>query len=159
MVRPQRGYADTETGEVFDLIAVPRERAAGGFVMAQQAALERLTTAANCLKLGDYQVLMALFARLDWDNFLHLDLSDLAKKLGRDRAGLSRAVARLVAEGVLIRGPKVGRSHTYRLDPNLGWKGTPRGRAALSAQLAERGWGGLVEADPTTEADEALPGL
>lgn len=127
--------------------------------MAMQAGLQRLAAPDSGLRMGDYQVLMALMARLDWENFIHIDLSELAENLGRDRSGVSHCVSRLAKLGVLIRGPRVGRSYTYRLDPNLGWKGTPRGRAALSAQLAERGWGGLVATDPTTEADEPLPGL
>jgi len=106
--------------------------------MAMQQPLARLARAR--MPAGDYQVLFALLGRLDWDNYIHLDLTELASELNRHRTGVSRAVSRLVAAGVLHRGPRVGQNHTYRLDPNLGWKGRPAGRRQLQAELDRRGW-------------------
>ncbi len=37
---------------------------------------------------------------------------------------VSRAVRALLDVGVIFEGPKVGRSKTYRLNEQFGWKGT-----------------------------------
>ena len=44
---------------------------------------------------------------------------------------INRSVKKLVSINVLIEGFKIGRSGTYRLNPNFGWKGS-----AKSHQLA-----------------------
>ena len=136
---PHPGYADMRTGIVYDLVAVPRERHSGGrFAMVMQDALARV--AREDWPDIDYRVLVMLFSRLDWENYLHLDLTELAKEMNRGRVTVSRSISRLVAAGVLHRGPRVGRSWTYRLDPNLGWKGKPDSRRRVQAELDKRGW-------------------
>src|SRR3954454_9143714 len=46
----------------------------------------------------------------------------------------SRAIKKLEELGVIIRGEKIGRISTWRLNPNAGWKGKVKGlRPALEA--------------------------
>ena len=147
--KPQHGgYVDAQTGELFDLVAVPRDdrraQTSGGWFMAMQDALSR--AAEMEWPEGDYKVLVALLGRLDWDNFIHLNVSDLADNLHRSRESVSRSISRLVNAGALHRGPRVGRAYTYRLDPRLGWKGTPKGRSAALAEAERRGMA-LVRGD------------
>lgn len=159
---PGRQYADIETGEVVDFVAVPRrEKVSGGdpWLMVIQNAAERI--ADEAWPAGDYQVMWKLVGRLDWENFLLLDMSSLAKDMGRTRESVSRAVARLVDRHVLLKGPRIGRSASYRLDPSFGWKGTPKGRSALQGEISRRGWqvvdgGGDSSGQPDAET---LPGL
>ena len=70
-----------------------------------------------------WRVLAALLSRLGWENWLHVSQASLAKELNLDRGNLSREMTLLVKKGVIIKGPKVGRSHSYKLNSNYGFKG------------------------------------
>jgi hypothetical protein len=144
MHRPEareRTYIDSRTGEMFDLVAVPRssQHIGGAFVMLTQIAVLDVAKRTD-LTDGDLRVLLALLGRLNWENWLMLDLTELSSEIGRERANTSRAIRRLVDAGVLHRGPKAGRSWTYRLDPELGWKGHPSARPKAIAEARAR-WG------------------
>jgi len=93
-----------------------------GWVAMAQNPLAELAQA----KIGDQamRVFLMLVATLDFENFLSVSQVELAKKLDMDKAALSRAMAKLVTEGVFIKGPKVGTRQTYRLNPSYGWKGS-----------------------------------
>ncbi len=85
-----------------------------------------------------HRVLYELLARLDFDNFIHVSQTDVANTLGLHRSHVSSAIRQLIDAGILIRGPRVGVSWTYRLDPNLGWKGRASQRAQAQRDLARR---------------------
>lgn len=148
---------DAETAEHLTYAVVPVRTRREEFVMVTQGALARITK--QGWPDGDYVVLMALMSRLDWENFIHVDVSQLATEMGRDRTGVSRSISRLIAAGALHRGPRVGRSYCYRLDPNLGYKGSPEGQANLRAKIA-RQWG-VQSTEPDAQIDGQLemPGL
>ena len=135
-------YADTETGQVYDLVAVPRSESKhwnrGGFFMGMLAAFDDIAN--QQWPDGDYRVFIKLMGRLDFENYLHLDVSELAREMGRSRETVSRAIARLIDRGILHRGPRVGRSFTYRLDPNTAWRGKPDSRDRIERQIAKRNW-------------------
>ncbi|EAV6897715.1 hypothetical protein FA598_25430, partial [Salmonella enterica] len=40
------------------------------------------------------------------------------------KSAVSRAIRHLLEFGIILEGPKIGRSKTYRLNPQFGWKGT-----------------------------------
>ncbi|EBJ1927858.1 hypothetical protein DP473_24880, partial [Salmonella enterica] len=40
------------------------------------------------------------------------------------KTNVSRSIKGLINLGVIIEGPKIGRSKSYRLNPQFGWKGT-----------------------------------
>ena len=46
--------------------------------------------------------------------------------LGIQKANVSRAIKALIENEIILEGPKIGRSKTYRLNPSYGWKGTVR---------------------------------
>lgn len=145
MRRPEareRTYIDSQTGEMFDLVAVPRSTSnhiGGAFVMLTQAAVLDVAKRTD-LTDGDLRLLLALLGRLNWENWLMLDITELATEIGRGRDKTSKGIKRLVDAGVLHRGPKAGRSWTYRLDPELGWKGHPAARPKAIAEARAR-WG------------------
>lgn len=121
------------------LVSVPRRRHLGGFFMADQSGFRRL--AMLDLPASTVRVLHYLLSVLDFENFIHVSQADVARELDVDRAVVSRAVKQLREEGVLVRGPKVSHSWTYRVDPNLGWKGRAARREEARRQLLEgRGW-------------------
>ncbi len=89
-----------------------------------QGAME--TLAASDLRGDDFRVLLLLMARLDFENLISLEQTAVAAKLGMDKSNVNRSIKRLITLGVLLEGPKIGRSRTYRLNPNFGWKGSTK---------------------------------
>jgi hypothetical protein len=138
----KRFYVDSETGEAYDLVAVPRSQSKswnrGGFFMGMLAAFDDIANAD--WPDGDYKIFIKLLGRLDFENYLHLDVKELADEMGRSRETVSRAVSRFVERGILHRGPRVGRSYTYRLDPSTAWRGKSEARDRLEREIRERNW-------------------
>lgn len=69
------------------------------------------------------RVFLYLNARLDFENIIQVPQVEIANELGLQRQNVNRAVSRLEELGIILRGPKVGRSSSWRLNPNAGWKG------------------------------------
>lgn len=83
--------------------------------------------------LQEMKVFAELFSRLDYENFIQLAQIDIASATGMAKPNVSRSMKKLVEVGAIIPGPKVGRSQTYRLSPDIGWRGGKKQlRAALS---------------------------
>ncbi|MFN9507334.1 MAG: hypothetical protein ACK57J_22725, partial [Rubrivivax sp.] len=52
---------------------------------------------------------------------------------------VNRAIKRLVELSVLLEGPRIGVSRSYRLNPEFGWKGSAKGHVqALDTLRTER---------------------
>ena len=98
-----------------------------------------LALANSGLGLEARRVLDILLARLDFENWVRLPQAEIAKILNMKPANVSRSMRDLEKVGVILRGPKVGRSITYRINPNFGWKGSAKNHnAALNEDLKER---------------------
>lgn len=81
------------------------------------------------------RVLLKLCAKLDFENWVNVSQADLARQMGLKPGNFSRAITKLLAEGILLKGPSVGNRKTYRLDPAYGWKGSAKThRAELNAK-------------------------
>lgn len=108
----------------------------GGFVAVirpkQKSAFQRhftmnqdaLRILAKELTGEQFKVLMLMLADLDYENFIQIAQADIAETLEMQKTHVSRAVRALLEVGVIFEGPKVGRSKTYRLNEQFGWKGT-----------------------------------
>ena len=121
----------------------------GWLAMAQGALME---LAQSDLGQQDWRVLAGVLAKLDYENFLLLSVADLAKEIGMQRPHVSTSITKLEAMGVLIRGPKAGRSSTFRLNPSFGWKGSAANhQKALKERMKASNISGIVPArDPNT---------
>jgi DNA-binding transcriptional ArsR family regulator len=116
---------DLDTGEILDdlLVASPKKhRLEGHFLMATQDGLIRLAKETD-LTGEDLRVLLIYLGNLDFENFLQISQSYIATDLGMKKENVSRATKKLVDKGILIKGLKVGRHQTYRLNAFYGWKG------------------------------------
>ena len=71
-----------------------------------------------------FKVLMMMLSDLDYENFIQIAQADIADALNMQKTHVSRSVRALLDIGVILEGPKVGRSKTYRLNEQFGWKGT-----------------------------------
>nr|CRY97635.1 hypothetical protein [uncultured prokaryote] len=129
---------DVETGEIITGVYVGlylNKRQNGfqkqGWLAMGQSALLKIAQA----PLGDEarRVFFALAGSIDYENWIRVPQNELAELLGMKKGNFSRAISRLEHEGILLRGPKVGRSSTFRLNPELGWKGSAKNhREALN---------------------------
>lgn len=92
-------------------------------------SLERLREIDSDPRLsdGDLRVLLSLMAKIESNNILALDISWLAERMGRDRAGISRAVKRLTEVGAISRRRGHAGGIIYELDPELAVPACPEG--------------------------------
>ncbi|EHB9444854.1 helix-turn-helix domain-containing protein [Salmonella enterica] len=116
---------DLETGEeVGQFVAVIRPKQKSAFERHFSMNQAALATIAKELNLDQFRVLMMLLAELDYENFIQVAQMDIAEKIGMQKTNVSRAIKALINIGIIFEGPKIGRSRSYRLNPNFGWKGT-----------------------------------
>jgi hypothetical protein len=66
------------------------------------------------------RVFLYLTGCLDFESYLPAPQAEIAEALGRRKEHITRSMAKLKAKGVVIAGPKVGRSAVWRLNPNYG---------------------------------------
>jgi len=138
------GQVDMSTGEIMEgatlAVFYPKRKNGftNGWVAMAQEPMMKLAQAG--LGKEAMQVLFAALAKLDFENWLSLSHADLGKELGIKRPNVSRAIARLMEEGVLLAGPKLHGRGTYTLNPRYGWKGSAKGhQEALQARMKARG--------------------
>ena len=120
---------DAETGELieegFVAYVAPRRQNGFGkrwFAMAHDAA----AVLKQVKNLEDFRVLMALLEQLDYENLITTNQAEIARELDMQRQNVQRSIKRLMALGVLLEGPKIGISRSYRLNPEFGWRGAAR---------------------------------
>ncbi|EOQ00793.1 helix-turn-helix domain-containing protein [Bacillus cereus] len=113
-----------ETGEIQQYLLTPAKKRKvykGDWVMMFQ---EGLTHVAKLnLKGETLRVYMILLAKLDYENWLRVRQQDIADELNIKKQAVSRAIKELFEHGILVKGPKVGASNTYRLDPSFAFRG------------------------------------
>ena len=121
------GQVDLDTGEVIEegfiaYVAPKRQNAFGSWMAMAQNMMEEV--ALSGLTGNDYNVLMLMLSRLDYENLLVINQAELAAKLGITRSNFSRSLRRLIDEAIILKGPRIGVSRSFRLNPTFGWKGT-----------------------------------
>ena len=119
------GYIDELTGKEYGFPVIfgrKRNPYGNGWIMNSQEALDMIAEDKD-LKGNTYRVLFKVCARVDFENWVHLPLKELADELDIDQATISKNIKLLVKKGILIKSEKIGRSYAYRLNPDFGWKG------------------------------------
>ncbi len=126
MKRRKIASVDQDTGEVLDGVlvycGVKQNPYSKGWVMNSQEALELLATDKE-LTGENYRVLLPLLSRLDFENWIQITQSEIVERLDMKKQNVSRAMLLLREKGIILRGPKIGRSYAFRLNPYYGWKG------------------------------------
>ena len=120
------GTIDLDTGEVLTE-GIPiwigrKPRINNGWFMAFQDAFEILSKDRELTGEAN-RVLLYLFSRLDFDNFIQVQQSDIAQALDLKKQNVNRCIRILSKKEIILKGPKIGRSSSFRLNPNFGWKG------------------------------------
>lgn len=143
-------FASVNTGEAVRFVAMTEaellaysstrhRRYQEPFFMGMLAGFANIASSTS-LTDGDKVVLMRLLSLLDYDNDLHLEIKSVAADLHRSRESVSRSIKRLTEEGVLHRGPKIGRGYTYRLEPGIAFRGNNDSRGRVEREIRERKW-------------------
>ena len=120
-----KGYVDKYTGEEYGLpVIVGRKKNpyGKGWVMNSQEALE-IVAKDKDIKGETYRVLFFICARLDFENWVHISINEVAKELEMHRQNVSKAIKLLEKKEIILKGPKIARSYTFMLNPDFGWKG------------------------------------
>jgi biotin operon repressor len=125
---------DQNTGELLEgVVALVSSRKRNGFgkewfAMAMSAAMD---FARADLSAADYRVLLAMLAKLDFENHLAINQADLARELDLHRVTVCRSISTLLKLGIIL---ETGKSpNGYRLNPSMAWRGSGRNhREALS---------------------------
>ena len=133
---------DVDTGEMLDytFVAIAKKQPCAfgqRWVQVSQDAMQML---AEIKSLEQMRVLMMLMSKVDFENWISVDQTEIASKIGMRKQHVNRAIKALIERQVLLKGPRVGHNGTYRLNPSFGWKGRAKGhREALRARMEEKG--------------------
>ena len=117
---------DKDTGKIIDgvpvLCGVKRNPYSTGWIMNSQEALEIIAKDKE-ITGGIHRVLWFIVARLDFENWIQISQQEISEELGIKKQHVSSAIKLLQRKEIILRGPKVGRSYAFRLNPYFGWKG------------------------------------
>lgn len=120
-----KGYVDKYTGEKYGFpVIVGRKRNpyGKGWVMNSQEAMVALAKDKD-IKGETHRVLWFIGGILDFENWVQLSITEIAQELDLKQPAVSRAIKVLEEKEIILRGPKVGRSYAFMLNPEFGWKG------------------------------------
>ena len=98
-----------------------------GVSMVEQAVMEKPLTQT------EYRVRDYLMGTIGIGNCVYVNQSEVARALRVERAKVCHAIRRLVELGILLKGPKNGRSNTYTVSPAFVFAG------ALGSGIRQRG--------------------
>ena len=133
---------DADTGEALDytLVAVAKKTQSAFGKRWIQMAQDPLMMLAEIKSLDQMRVLMVLMSQVDFENWISVDQTEIASKIGMKKQNVNRAISALIERQVLLKGPRAGHSATYRLNPSYGWKGKAKShREALRERMEAKG--------------------
>ena len=119
------GYLDIFTGEKygFPVITSKKENPySRGWIMNSQEG-SRLLAKDKEIKGETHRVLRLIESILDFENWIYISISDIAKELEMNRRSVSRDIKLLEKKEIILKGPKIGKSNTFMLNPYFTWKG------------------------------------
>lgn len=145
---------DAKTGEKLDyaVVAIAQKTPSAFGKRWIQMAQDPLTQIAEEIKSVDQmRVLIMLISRVDFENWISVDQTEISQKLSMKPPNVSRAIKGLIEKQIVLKGPKIGHSVTYRLNPSYGWKGRAKGhREALRERMEAKG----LSVVPGTKKDD-----
>jgi len=148
----------TEDGELLDALPIyiaPKRKNGftDGWVAMSQHALSMIARDRD-LGLDAQRVLIDLMGRLDFANYLLINQREISAELGMHPPNVSKAISLLTSKGILIKGPKAGRSLTFRLNPEYGWKGSAKShKEALAERRRAARITHVIDGGKRTDAD------
>jgi len=84
-----------------------------------------------------WKVFAAMCSVMDFDNYIRINQTALAKKLHTNKGNISRAIKKLMDLDIITEGPRAGLYKTYMLNPNIGMKGKHRRDKIIDYETAK----------------------
>lgn len=116
---------DEETGELQAYIPYcfpKKKKLIGGYFML--VFQDFLTNLAKARLTGtEHSVLCYLMGELDFENYLVVKQTHVAKELGIARPDVSKAMKKLMELDIIRQGPRSGMIKSYQLNPYFAFKG------------------------------------
>jgi hypothetical protein len=84
-----------------------------------------------------FRIFHLLIANMDYENRILLTQADVAKELGIKHQNIGRSFRLLVHKGIIVEDRVYGRTKTYKLSTDFGWKGSVRTLKARAAAESE----------------------
>lgn len=116
---------DTKTGEIFHGIPVyvqAKVKWREGFFMGIQEAFIALAQDKDIIG-RPRRVLDYMFGKLGFENYICIQQKEICEALDLHKSDVSDSIKLLLSKGIILPGPKLGRSKSYRLNSDYGWKG------------------------------------
>jgi len=116
---------DLETGEVVNGIPMyvqAKVKWKEGFFMAIQEAFIQIAKDKD-LNGRPTAILMYLFGKLGFENYICVQQREISESLKIHKADVSKSIKLLIEKRIILPGPKLGRTTSYRLNSEYGWKG------------------------------------
>lgn len=116
---------DLDTGEVLNGISVYFSQSVKwkeGFFMGIQSAFIALAKDKD-LTGTTWRVLNYMLGRLTFENYIAIQQKEICEELDLYKPDVSKSISVLLEKGIILSGPKMGRTQAYRLNSEYGWKG------------------------------------
>ena len=128
-----------KTGEIESYIKLNEKNLGKDWVAMYQAMM--LELAQLNLPNEQYRVFLALISKVDFDNYLRISQTEMAKELSMNRPNVARAIKGLCELNIIVEGPRAGLNKTYRLNPYIAHKGKDRKTTVVDFErtLTEQG--------------------
>lgn len=103
-----------------------------GVTLMEQAKYEKPLTQT------EYRVRDMLLGLIHIGNWAIINQSEIARQLRIDQADVSKAIKRLIALGIVIKGEKMGKMYQYMIAPGFAFKGAlPEGQELVKKAAKE----------------------
>lgn len=121
---------DVDTGDVLERMPIycpPKKHSLfskTGYTDVSQSAA--ITLAKSDLSGVTLRVLWMIIASIEMDNYISINQTQMAKEMGLDKSSFNRALKELITNSIVVENIQSGKSKTYSLNPNYGWKGSTK---------------------------------
>ena len=132
---------DNRTGELLDGVlvycGVKYNPYGGGWIMNSQEALAIVARDKEMTR-DSLRIFIEVCSKLDFHNWIQISQIEISQELEIHKVNVSKAIKLLISKGILLQGPKLGRSFSYRLNPDYGWKGKVKNLNEYRKEVEER---------------------
>ena len=120
------GTIDLDTGEVFEQgvpvwVGAKVKWKEDWFMGFQQAFLD--VSEDKDMNFDMTRVWLNLLGRISFENWVTVPQKEMAISLQMKPSNVSRAITKLINKGLILKGPKIGRTSAYKLNSKYAWKG------------------------------------